>query len=489
MPHRVTAFLRTPGNIAHVKRPSLSPRSTSGGSASDACVYSEQQQHHHHDPLASLKMPDFGDAIKKHHRLSLPFGRSSRDGGGSNGSGGSSTVATIDCSVESPPIIFHGNAEESTGALVSGLLFLDVKEEVEVETFHATLNLHLVHRHAFQAGCKDCRNQFIPLADWQFLAQPTTLRPGKHQYPFSVLLPGHLPSTMGTPVINTSYEFNAEAMVMRTAVLGPSIPVKFERTFHVKRSVPEPELPHHSVRVFPPTNIKASAHYSGVIHPTASNKLTLKVDGLVTHYPNSKMMEMWRLNKVTWKLEETIKGNAPSCEKHACPSAEDGKSTVPRGEVRVIGEEHLHRGWKSHYEGADGSIEMEFDFGVTEYKPYSRELKYACDFKSADPSIEVSHSLLVEMIVAKETAPEGKAQLATQTGTGRILRMHFAVTLTDYPGLGVSWDNESPPVYQDVPPSPPAYACDECPAEYESLEPLYAHRSSFEPEGESGNGS
>ena len=36
--------------------------------------------------------------------------------------------------------------------------------------------------------------------------------------------------------------------------------------------------------------------------------------------------------------------------------------------------------------------------------------------------------------------------------------MHFQTVLTERAGLGISWDNEAPPVYQDVPPSPPSYS-------------------------------
>ena len=36
--------------------------------------------------------------------------------------------------------------------------------------------------------------------------------------------------------------------------------------------------------------------------------------------------------------------------------------------------------------------------------------------------------------------------------------MHFGTILTERAGIGISWDNEAPPIYQDVPPSPPAYS-------------------------------
>ncbi|KAM6515251.1 Endocytosis regulator [Fusarium solani] len=357
-----------------------------------------------------------------------------------------------------PPVVFHGNAEDSTGALITGQMFLDVKEEaVEIGSFSASLKLHVFQKRPFQSHCTDCQNQYTELQAWQLLAHPTTLRKGRHAYPFSILLGGHLPATMDTPLAAISYEFKADAYVTRgiNSTSGTCAPVRFERTIPVKRSLPENEIPHHSVRVFPPTNIKASAHYNNVIHPTGTNTVNLRLDGLMSRNEKAKTIDFWRLKKVTWRLEETIKTVAPACERHAPAQAQDPeKKGLPRNEVRVLGEKHLHEGWKSDFTGTDGKVEMEFDYFANQYKSHSKELKYACDTKSHD-GIEVTHSLLIELVVSREYAPEGKPQLATQTGTGRILRMHYGVVMTDHAGMGVSWDNEAPPVYQDVPPSPP----------------------------------
>jgi arrestin-related trafficking adapter 1 len=86
----------------------------------------------------------------------------------------------------------------------------------------------------------------------------------------------------------------------------------------------------------------------------------------------------------------------------------------------------------------------------------AKHAKYACDTKCRDGT-EVTHQLMVEMVVSQEWAPVNKPGLVTHTGVGRILRMHFGTILTERPGIGISWDNEAPPIYQDVPPSPPAY--------------------------------
>lgn len=38
-----------------------------------------------------------------------------------------------------------------------------------------------------------------------------------------------------------------------------------------------------------------------------------------------------------------------------------------------------------------------------------------------------------------------------------MLRMQFKVILTERSGMGISWDEEMPPMYEDVPISPPGY--------------------------------
>ncbi|CAM1510202.1 Fc.00g005370.m01.CDS01 [Cosmosporella sp. VM-42] len=463
MPHRVANFLRTSsGNIAQIKKVAVSRSRTTS-------PYNSDGEDHPHN--LAVKMPDLTDAVKKHHRISLPFGKSSKDHHNS--------AVSLDWSIESPPIVFHGTPDESTGALVSGQMFIDVKEDfVELNYFTATLNLHTVQKRPYSGHCTDCANQNTELKSWQFLAHPTKLPRGRHPYPFSVLLDGHLPASTDTPLVSVNYEFKADALITRcsNSSTGSCSPVKFEKTLTVKRSLPEPEFPHHSVRVFPPTNIKASAHYNSVIHPTGTSTVTLKLDGLMSHNEKAKTMEFWRLKKITWRFEETVKTTAPACERHMpSTTAEPEKKTLLRNEVRVLAEKHLHEGWKSDFSGSDGTVDMEFDYTVNnQYRPHNRDSKYACDVKVKD-GIEVVHSLQIELVVSKEYAPEGKPQMATQTGTGRILRMHYAIVLTDHPGMGVSWDNEAPPVYQDVPPSPPGYPTpEEPPIEYEDLQRLDA---------------
>ena len=88
----------------------------------------------------------------------------------------------------------------------------------------------------------------------------------------------------------------------------------------------------------------------------------------------------------------------------------------------------------------------------------------------------VDHRLVLEIIVAEELLTGSRGQHANYTGLARVLRMTFPVVLTERGGLGVSWDEEQPPVYQDVPGSPPGYARIEeyvgDPIPYEELEAI-----------------
>ncbi|CAN8096341.1 unnamed protein product [Discula destructiva] len=392
-----------------------------------------------------------------HHRLSFPglhLGRSHKDQH-------TNSHAQVSWKIESPPIIFYGDAENSTGALVSGQLYLDVKDDAgyEFDTFKATLAIRVTQKKPFTVHCNECASQTTLLKEWTFLSHPgVPLHKGVHPFPFSVLLDGHLPATLDSPLVNITYEFKAEAIPARP---GPP-PVKLEKLFDVKRSLPPPELPHHSVRVFPPTNVKASVHYQQVIHPIGTNKLTLRLDGIARlNAGPGNTIEYWKLKKLTWRLEETLKTVAPACDKHkpAVDPASGGgddqqKRGVARTETRVIGEKTLFSGWKSMYAGpTDSNVELELDYAL------NKHAKYSCDLKSRDGT-QVSHQLMLEMVVSQECAPVGKPSLVTQTGVGRILRMHFGTVLTERGGIGISWDNEAPPIYQDVPPSPPAYCED-----------------------------
>ncbi|KAI1777995.1 hypothetical protein F4818DRAFT_408663 [Hypoxylon cercidicola] len=381
--------------------------------------------------------------------------------------------AALDWKLESPPAVLYGDTENSTGALVSGQLLLKIKEEdFEVESFGAKLQIHVIQKKPFTGHCQQCASQTTEIKSWSFLSEPSALSKRTHEFPFSVLLGGHLPATTDNALIAIRYDFTAEVKPKT----GPSI--KLTKNIDVKRSLPVPELPHHSIRIFPPTNIAASVHYPQVVHPISTNTFTLRLDGIVKHNIEAKSVEYWKLKRLAWKLEETTETVAPACEKHAPKDAESGepaKKGAKRSEARTIAHADMHSGWKSDY-SPSGCIEMEIQYQLA---PNARAV---CDMKSEDGT-EITHQLVVEMVVVQEYAPIAHPKQITPTGVARILRMHFGVSLTERAGLGVSWDNEAPPIYQDVPPSPPSYSCPIPYSSVESVEDLTLGRRSQEGAG------
>jgi hypothetical protein len=229
-------------------------------------------------------------------------------------------------------------------------------------------------------------------------------------------------------------------------------PMKLAQALNVKRSVHPGDTPRHSIRIFPPTNLTANCELPPVIHPIGETNITMRMDGIVKRNADTKTQTQWKLKRLTWRLEETQKMISPACAKHAAKfsNVEDAKKGIAHQDVRTIGTDEMKSGWKADYTTADGSIELEFPFGV------QAGSNPVCDLKAEDGT-EVSHVLIVEMIVAEEFAPIKKPNQVTPTGAARVLRMHFNTTITERAGLGISWDEESPPLYENVPASPPAY--------------------------------
>jgi len=110
----------------------------------------------------------------------------------------------------------------------------------------------------------------------------------------------------------------------------------------------------------------------------------------------------------------------------------------------------MKRGWKSDFEHADGKIELEVQAGIPP------QAEASCKLDTTD-GLTVAHVLVIEMIVAEEYSATVYSRGSTPTGAARVLRMQFHLTVTARSGLGISWDEEAPPMYEDVPQPPPGY--------------------------------
>lgn len=223
------------------------------------------------------------------------------------------------------------------------------------------------------------------------------------------------------------------------------------RPLTVKRAICPSDIPRKSMRIFPPTNLTANCELPSVIHPIGETTVSMRIDGAVSRNAENKTQTHWRLKRLSWRLDETQKGISPGCAKHAAKAGTDEtKKGIAHQDVRTIGEEQLRSGWKADYSTPDGCIEIEFPISIR------GDSKPICGLKAEDGT-EVSHMLVVEMIVAEEFAPTNRPNQVTQTGAARVLRMHFTAHLTERAGMGISWDEEQPPLYENVPASPPGY--------------------------------
>ncbi|RPA95212.1 hypothetical protein L873DRAFT_1813142 [Choiromyces venosus 120613-1] len=347
--------------------------------------------------------------------------------------------ADIAMTIESPPLVFYGSPRESTGALLSGVMTLKVKEtEQTFEAFTMRLLADVLTRKPVSAHCSDCTTSVSELHKWPLISEPVVLQKGTHTYPFSYLLPGHLPATNSNALSRITYCLYATA----TTIKGDEI--KFEKPITLQRAI-LPGLDKHSIRIFPPTNLSANVTLPPVVHPGGDLPLHIRLGGVLSKARTNR----WRLKKLSWRIDETSRVVSPACKQHSSKLGGDGKGLL-HDDVRTVGSGEVKNGWKSDFTSEDGSIEVEFNASIPAHADA------ACDVDSPC-GISVSHNLVLEMIVAEEHCPASPSRTATPTGTARVLRMQFHLLVTERSGLGISWDEEIPPVYENIPASPPSY--------------------------------
>ncbi|MCJ1482602.1 hypothetical protein MMC06_002768 [Schaereria dolodes] len=432
MPSRVLGFGRSP---ASSDTPSLSR---------------EKILNSHKHTTTESRRPSSTMDLFHHHKDHLKDKRQSWSGKSPSGSKtgspslAASKPAKLNISMESPPLVFYGTAAHSTGALLSGLLMLDVSEsEVKLSTLEMELQARLNTRKPVSKDCPQCATKTTDLFRWNFITEATTYKQGAHSFPFSYLLPGDLPISTKGCLGSVEYILYAKS----TTSLHDTL--IFERELKIQRAV-MPGIERTATRVFPPTNISANFILTPVIHPIGAFPVQMRMTGVVDKTEGKDLKRRWRIRKMDWHIEEHSKVVSAACPKHAHKVGGEGKGIV-NTDSRHIGGEEVKGGWKADYDVEGGEIDLEFSPSVN---PNSKPL---CDVDSPT-GITVKHTFAVEIIVAEEYCPTKLIKQPSPTGTARILRMSVTVVLTERAGLGISWDEEQPPVYDDVPASPPTYA-------------------------------
>ncbi|KAF2434012.1 hypothetical protein EJ08DRAFT_646890, partial [Tothia fuscella] len=389
------------------------------------------------------------DALKRHSLGAKLLNATDRRG--SHGSSKSPKMeprkcAKISIKVESPPLVSYNIPANSSGALFSARLDVDVADpNVVFESFEMKLNCVYTVKKPVQPNCPECTTQKTELKSWDFANEKLKLSPRKHDFPFSYLFPGHLPATTHAPLVSVEYHLSA------TAKTNTGETITFTKPIHLYRAIIPAPNDKNSMRIFPPTNLTIRLSLQPVIHPIGDFPVSLRLAGITTKGEKSDVR--WRLRKMNWRIEERQKVISPACAKHCAKLGGEGKGILHE-DVRNVGEgdiDYHKTPWKCDFDA--GEVDAEFSCAVKSSK------NPVCDVE-ADNGLLVTHSLVLEMVVAEEWVPKHKPKEITPTGAARILRTQFKVILSERGGLGIAWDEETPPVYEDVPASPPGYGGD-----------------------------
>jgi len=340
---------------------------------------------------------------------------------------------------ESPPALFIGDVQHSSGALYSCKIKMLVRNHpVTLNTFNLQLNAVSSTKRPVSDRCSDCITQTSTLKEWTFLTEPTSFPVGEHEFPASYLIPGHLPVTTHGHIGNVDYQFVAKAMSTKSEIFDVSKPLVINRAL-------SPGGEKNSVRIFPPTNLTLNVTLPSVIHPIGDFNVYARMSGITTK--RDETQNRWRLRKMTWRIEENESSISPACHKHAQKVGGEGKG-IAHEHTRCIGEDEIKSGWKTDFE--DGQIEGDFVCSI------DSGLKPNIDVEAPN-GLKIKHTLVLELVITEEWAPNKKPNQATPTGAARVLRTQFNIAVTERAGMGIAWDDEQPPLYEDVPPSPPRY--------------------------------
>lgn len=312
---------------------------------------------------------------------------------------------------------------------------------LDLQQVKMELVVHISTRRPVHPNCKACKSRQSVMKTWDFFESVTTLPHGTHLYPFSYLFPGTLPATTSSALASIDYELVATIYprAEQFKAMVANRPLKLARSI-----LPGPEKT--SQRVFPPTTLNAILTTPNIIHPGSHFMGTLAFTGIQVEN------KRWKLKKLNWRIDECAKVVSPACKAHVSRvPGNDNKGGIEYVDTRIVGAGDIKEGWKTDWTAHDGGrIELEVEFST------HIAAKPACD---VDDSVEngsgivVSHVMVIEAVVF-EVAISGRPGNVVESlpnGSARVLRMQFPFTMTERSGLGISWDNEIPPMYRDIP--------------------------------------
>lgn len=452
--HLIPGFLRHTPPHSVASSPSSSTASVNEipsrpGSASFTSKPTFPNIHTDRDRSPDRRLPAAVDQLIHPHRdrskeKRRSLGRYSRSKDRTSKEESRAASAKLEVIVESRPLVCYGSPSSSTGALFSGRLKVSVADPAGAVTLDK-LDMRLVSKTTTKKpvsrDCPSCASRTDELTSWNLLTtESLSLKNGDHDFPFTYLFPGNTPASCDGALGRIEYFLTARAHSANGEEFPLTMPV------YIKRAI-LPGIDKSSVRIFPPTNLTGRVVLPSVVHPIGTFPVQMTLSGVVDAGEESQTR--WRLRKMMWRIEEHQKIVSTACQKHAHKIGGEGKGVLHQ-ETRVIGHNEEKGGWKTDFDTAGGEISMEFEANIN---PTSMPV---CDLETPT-GLESKHNLVIELIVAEESGNQNTRSVQP-TGAARVLRMQFHLHVTERSGLGISWDKEMPPMYEDVPASPPGYA-------------------------------
>ena len=393
---------------------------------------------------------DRSDDANKQKRMSLTFrpGKSREHSTDSFPSPSQKAVVPnkvkFEVLIDSPPLVLYGPPQNCSGSLLSGRIKVgatEPHEKVELKTLVVRIVAIVRTKKPVSAKCPDCKERVEDLRKEMLISSPKTIRKGQEEeFPLSFLFDGGLPASVDCSLATISYAILLSATTTANDETNASHPLI------IKRAVPN-EAEKNAIRIFPPTNLAGNVTMLPVMHPIGSFPVSLRLTGVTETKEKSQMR--WRLRKVIWRLEEYTRMVSHVCARHAHKIGGQDKGQKHEEDL-TRGSGEVGTGWKSDFDTPGGEIMVKFDVSFTAAK------KAHCDI-SSESGLSIRHALIVELIVSEEFCPLKDKTKVTPTGIARVLRMQFVFSVTERAGMGISWDEEMPPMYSEVPASPPSY--------------------------------
>lgn len=402
--------------------------------------------------LPSVMVPSYPQLKRKHQSIICGLAGFFVKAASQHGPGtAQSCPAKLNIKVESPPLIFYGRPHSSTGAILSGQLELDVlAADATLQSVELVLQCMVTMKRPIVKKCEACQTRTTQIYKWSFLSEPSVYRNGMYKFPFTHLLHGDLPQTTQGSLGTIKYELFACARGIENDI------IRFQQPLTIQRAQ-EGSVLRNFLRTFPPTNIIVAIAFPPTIHANQDFPMKVRITGVVSQLAEH-IQQRFCVRKISWRIEEHTSAIAPACPKHAHkhgPSNEgssahgiNDRGKLRRACPREIGHGHLKRGWKTNY--ASSEIEAKIIICL------NSSLNPVCDIKSLS-GLEVWHRLALVIIIAEEKAVGRNPELVSSTGKVRVLCTSFKVVLTERSGIGTSWDNEQPPVYENIGGGPPEY--------------------------------